>query len=455
MPRALNIVDHLRAKEFGEAIAVVSEGGPVSYRELFENVATTRKILEASDPFRLSGLPRIGVKIPDGLDHIVVALAVLESGACFVPIAPELGAAEERTLVEMTALHGVVRLSGGELVVESCSAHEPEFPVAEFEALNPAFIRFSSGTTGRSKGVVLSHESLLARISAAQEGLQFALGDRILWTLPMAHHFVVTLVLYLHVGATTVLAKSTDPADVYRQALAERAEVFYGSPMHFGQLAQCLEAGPIPSLRLAISTAAPLTEEIAENFFQRFGLPLTQALGVIEVGLPIVNFAHAGEAPTALGKLLPAYEARLEDEELQLSGPGFYDAYLLPWAPRVRDTWFATGDLVERSSEGLFTMKGRRKSVINVGGLKVFPEEVEAILAASPTVAECRVFGVEHPVMGQYPAAELVLARGCEPLESSELRKYCEESLSSYKIPLQFSYVDELPRTVSGKIKRH
>ena len=308
---------------------------------------------------------------------------------------------------------------------------EVKFPLEEFEALNPAFIRFSSGTTGASKGVVLSHESLLERITAANGGLGLGAGDKVLWTLPMAHHFAVTIVLYLYHGVTTVLETSNRPDLLFEAARESGTHLLYGSPFHFAQLAQCKDAGRLPELRMAISTASALSGEVAEGFRERFELPVTQALGIIEVGLPILNKGRAEDLPEALGQPLPGYEVKVaEDGELLLKGPGMFDAYLVPWQRReeiLRDGWFGTGDLAELLEDGTVVMKGRKKSVINVGGMKVFPEEIEAVLANGHPmpVARSRVSAINsRSGMRRWseacggrddPCAELILKGGVFP----------------------------------------
>ncbi len=417
--------------------------------------------------FRKGGIPRVGVVFPNGPAYITVALAVLDAGACFVPIPDELTESEREILIATTSLDCLVNaddsgfplpLGLGNASIEILGKTEPGFPVDRFEALNPAFIRFSSGTTGDSKGVVLSHESLLARILAANEGLKLSAGDKVLWTLPMAHHFAVTIVLYLYHGVTTVLETSNRPDLLFQAARDSETNLLYGSPFHFAQLAQCKEAGPLPHLRMAVSTASALSEDVADAFQKRFQLPLTQALGIIEIGLPILNTVHAEDIPAALGQVLPAYETKTAaDGELLIRGPGMFDAYLSPWQTRdaiTKDGWFTTGDLVEISEDGTIVMHGRKKSVINVGGMKVFPEEIEGVLNTHPAVAKSRVFPERHPTLGSYPASEIILEEGASLPTPAEIRKHCLGKLSSYKLPMRVEAVNSIAMTASGKVKR-
>jgi long-chain acyl-CoA synthetase len=338
---------------------------------------------------------------------------------------------------------------------------------AEFTALDPAFIRFSSGTTGKSKGVVLSHRKLRERITAANAALEIGPGDRVLWMLPMAHHFAVSIMLYLYHGACTVLATSHLAENILEHAKATRATVIYGAPFHFAQLAVDSGGFTWPELRLAVSTAAPLAAHVARDFGARFGRPLVQGLGIIEIGLPLLNTGGARDCPTAVGRPLPAFDVELRDDEgrpmatglvgeLWVKGPGMFDAYLSPWQPVDEicvDGWFATGDLAETDAAGRFYLRGRKKSVLNVNGMKVFPEEVETVIESLPPVRRCRVIGFPHAVLGTVPVAEVVLHPGAN-LTSLELIRWCRQSLSAYKEPVRVRFVDRLPLTENGKIRR-
>jgi len=480
----MNIVAEIRNQEHGQRIAICDSDLEISYDMLLAAVDGLRAKLETHPAFSLNTLPRIGVRFPNGLGYIVIALAVIEAGACFVPIPDELTEVERQKLIEKTALHAIVYPTQGsgwlELPyglggarVDICPTYPCFFPVDAFEALGPAFIRFSSGTTATSKGVVLSHVSLLERICAANAGLGFVAGDRILWTLPMAHHFAVSIILYLYFGVTTVLETSHQPDAIYQAAKKFKIQFLYGSPFHFAQLAQCELARPLPELKMAVTTASSLSDGVAEAFKSRFELPLTQALGIIEVGLPILNKVRANDFPTALGQVLDAYEWRIrhcDDEsvgELLLRGPGMFDAYLIPWQPRQQvtdDGWFATGDLVEvvDASDHTLVMRGRCKSVINVGGMKVFPEEIEAVLNEHPAIARCRVFACHHSTLGSYPSCEFILSEVIDgqspevakPLSVQEIRQFCQTRLASYKIPIVIQQVESIELTASGKVKR-
>jgi len=478
----MNIADLIaeRVAATPEHPALIHQDETWSYRALWsraEAIADRLRELLASE-FAQTSAPRVGLFCPNGADYVVLALGILRAGACFIPIAPELVPTERAAQIATTAQQLVIaagpRLwlpgpgaseTAGELTWQwTRLAPKAAFPEDRFAALEPAFVRFSSGTTGTSKGVVLSHASLLARIRSANRRLRLTTADRVLWTLPMAHHFAVSIILYLLEGATTVLVDSHLSADVLAVARSSGATVMYGSPFHYQLLAADESGLDWPTLRLAVSTAAALSAETAEKFERRFGLPLTQALGIIEAGLPLVNTGAAQEAPTSVGQP-DDFEIALREEtgaeaaagELWLRGPGMFDAYLLPWRERhdlAPDGWFATGDIARRDEAGRLFLCGRSKAMINVGGLKFFPEEIEAVLNSHPDVRESRVSGEPHERWETIPVAEIVPRDPAQPPIGATLGKFCREQLAAYKVPQRFRVVGSLPRTASGKLKR-
>ena len=486
----MNIVDLIFERHHGPEMAVISPDGSLSYAGL------QSRMLECAHAMRSDAhwprditRPRIGLHAPSGPDYIVLALAILKAGACFVPIASELTAPEQEELIERTSLHAVLRAKNAddwqleslgrsslpqrgkeaekaEALNSKSSAPSAPLPLCgpsevpeAFDALNAAFIRFSSGTTARSKGVVISHETLLARITAANEALRIGTEDRVLWVLPMAHHFAVSIILYLYHGATTILAPASDPAVMLRLMREHAATVMYGSPYHYTLLAGQPEAAVMKNLRLAVSTAFALSQEVADLFHTKTGLHLIQGMGIIEAGLPLLNLEHAATHPTSVGKPTPSFDVKLDDGELLLRGPGLFDAYLSPWQPReavLRDGWFPTGDIAEiDETTGSIFLRGRVRSVINVGGMKCFPEEVEAVLTSHPSVKAARVLARPHAALGFVPVAEVIAENGAEMSLVADLKKLCQQRLSAYKVPLLITFVSDLPLTASGKVRRY
>ena len=445
----MNIVEEIYRRADWNAVALIAEGEEITYGRLFE--------MTDASAARIAALPaaRVGLDCPNGIGHVVLALAIVRAGKCLVPIASELVERERERVIRETGVGAIVNARGE---VRPVPIGELAFDEQKLGALNPAFIRFSSGTTGRSKGIVLSHESLLARVTAANRALCIGPGDRIVWILPMAHHFAVSIMLYLLHGATTVIENSHLAEDVLTAGTTHRGTVLYGAPFHHALLAAEGSGRAWPSLRLAVSTAATLPLATAQAFDARFGLPLAQGMGIIEVGLPLLNLERAREKPTSVGKPLPDYAAEVRGEgELFLRGPGMLDAYLVPWRTRDEITdagWFRTGDLARIDAEGDVHLLGRSHSVINVAGLKCFPEEVEAVLRELPEVKLARVFGKENARVGAVPVAEIVPADPASPPKASALVAHCRRCLASYKVPLEFRIVESVPLTPSGKVQR-
>ncbi len=452
--------------------AFLGDFGVVTYGNLVAKVDELARALADLPELCLQKVARVGVLCPGGSEHAALMLGVMKVGACAVPIAGELPAAERESLRQTTALDGVLLAGGaswpelpggGRALVDGVTwfplEHAaPQFPKKKLDELNPAFIRFSSGTTGQSKGVVLSHESLRARLESTNRRLRIDEEDKVLWTLPMAHHFAASIMLYLREGASVVLPESPLAEDVLGSAIEHGATVFYGSPFQAGLLAAENSGRAWPTLRLAVSTAAALTTDIAAKFSERYGKPLAQGFGIIEAGVPLLNEEHAADDPLAVGRE-DDFEVDLlgDDGELCLRGPGLFDAYLSPWQTReevMADGWFHTGDMAVRSENGTIRLCGRLKSVISIGGSKCFPEEIEAVLLAHPGVAEARVYGIESERWGMLPAAQIVPSDAANPPSDKELADLCRARLAGYKVPVRFGFVGELPRTASGKISR-
>ncbi|MDR3402891.1 MAG: class I adenylate-forming enzyme family protein [Chthoniobacter sp.] len=446
----MNIVERIFRDADRPAVALISEGREVTYGSLIEQ-ADAAAVRIASSP-----ATQVGLDCPNGVAHVILALAIVRAGKCLVPLASELSPRERERVIRETGVGAIV--DGHGEIREVPVADDLGFDQKALAALNPAFIRFSSGTTGTSKGIVLSHESLSARITAANRGLGIGPADRVLWILPMAHHFAVSIMLYLLHGATTIIENSHLAEDVLAAATTHGGTVLYGAPFHHALLASEGSGRAWSELRLAVSTAATLPLATALAFDQRYGVPLAQGLGIIEVGLPLLNLQRPREKPTSVGRPLPDYAAEVRGEgELFLRGPGMFDAYLHPWRTRaevLEDGWFHTGDLARIDEDGDIHLLGRSHSVINVAGLKCFPEEIEAVLCEMPEVRHARVIGKANARFGAVPVAEIVPRDAANPPKISALAAYCRGALARYKVPVEFKLVESVPLTPSGKIKR-
>ena len=457
---------------FPDKPALIEGSRSVAYREL----AQTAGRLAAELARRGVGpFDRVAFLCADSVDYVLLSLAILSLDAAIVPISPGLMADECAALLEhldirhFLADEAVAPDNGaGELFRAPDLARTfrlvsfpPRRPMPEgYAELRPAFIRFSSGTTGASKGVVLSHETILDRTDAANEGLRIVPTDVVGWVLSMSFHFVVTILLFLRKGATIVLCGDPLPQALVQALRAHPITVLYASPIHYRLLSEspAMSAEAFRSLRLAISTAIQLPEAIARRFHERFGIRLAEAYGIIEVGLPFIHTPEADAYDGRLGRPLPAYDIRLaENGEVLIRGKGLFDAYFSPWQTRrelAPDGWFHTGDLGEIAPDGSLRLMGRCKAVINFSGMKIFPQEIEAVLNQFPGIAESLVYGEPHPEFGQLPQARLVLRPNAPALDVQALRAFCRTRLAPHKIPKAFAVVTALPKTASGKIRR-
>jgi long-chain acyl-CoA synthetase len=337
---------------------------------------------------------------------------------------------------------------------------------AGYYSSNPAFIRFSSGTTGASKGVLLSHESIIERTDAADRALSMTSKDVIMWVLSMSYHFVVTILLFLRRASTIVLCGNDFPESFQNNIRRYKATFLYASPFHYHLISNSDLVPPelLSDVRIAISTAMKLPVATAGEFYDKFSFELAEAYGIIEVGLPFINISGNSAKRGSPGKVLPDYEIKIENPdkkgvgELHIRGKGMFDAYFSPWKSRndaLNEGWFKTGDLGEVDDDGFLFIAGRDKNVINFAGMKIFPEEVELVLNRHPAVKESLVYGVSHPRYGELPCAKVVFKKGIShDFDINEIRRFCYPLLTSYKVPKEILPVNELKKTASGKIRR-
>ena len=476
---AVNVVDRIaeQARERPGHLAIVEDGAGacrLTYAQLMANVEA-----RAAELRRAGIRPawRVGMIVPQGAGFIETALAILAADACMVPIADDHPAATIADIVARAHLHAIVEGDADDLRISILGGEGARFATtplpagveAEFAATGPAYLRFTSGTTSERKGVVIGHARILERLEAANRGLGIGSDDRVLWLLPMAHHFVVSILLYLRHGATILLPSSSLAPAMLDLAARERATVLYASPYHMKLLSKDTGSARLDTLRLTISTAEGLRAEIAEAFANRYGIAIVQALGIMEVGLPVMNSASAATKPDVLGRPQPAYDVWLRADdgsrakgdspetsgEICIRGPGLLDAYLDPWTPSsriVEPDGFRTGDQGWFDEDGDLHLAGRRAARINMAGMKFFCEEVEAVLDAHPAIERSRVSAKQHPHLGELPVAEIVLAPGAAA--PKELAAWCRERIAGYMVPRSFDVVDELPMTPTGKLAR-
>ena len=453
-------------------VALVEGVRELTYGELFSAVDRDRKVLEETGIRRFD---RVALFCEDSSDYVVLSLAVMALGAALVPVSPSLSTHEvdsvldridaswllyDASRIEKTGSTALRALSAGASLHVVPRTARDDVDEA-FRRCNPAFVRFSSGTTGTSKGVVLSHEAILERTDAADRALQITEDDAVIWVLSMSFHFVVTILLFLRRGARILLCGDRFPEELRRELPG--GTFLYASPFHYDLMAASgdFTRDMFSAVRMAVSTAMPLSSDIAARFEARFGIPLCQAYGIIEVGLPFIQTPGMRRKTGSVGRLGPDYEITLADRgeggvgEVLLRGRGTFSAYFSPWRTREEldpEGWFHSGDLGRIDDEGYLFLVGRTREVINFAGMKVFPAEVETVLNSHASVRESCVYGKPDVQYGQLPVAKVV--PGDQPVDERALRRFCYASLAPYKVPKEFHLVESIEKTASGKVKR-
>jgi malonyl-CoA/methylmalonyl-CoA synthetase len=447
---------------------------------------------------------RVAVVVGNGAELVVSFLAVLACGAAMLPvnlayrrreIAHLLVDAQPRLVIAgRDRLPALVELAPNErggveaiLVAEELlgAAEErasrevaPFRPPIEVRRDDAALLLYTSGTTGPSKGAVLSHGNLLSMIASLHEAWRWSADDALDLTLPLFHlHGLVNGVCCgLAAGATLRLAPRFDAAAVVDRLAAGEATLFFGVPTLYVRLVEELRGrggARFPSLRLFVSGSAPLPAETFAAFRELTGHEILERYGMSETGMLVGNPIDGPRLPGTVGVPLPGVELRLVDAdgqrvaagtegEVEVRGPNVFSGY---WrapektAASFREDaegrrWFRTGDRGRIDPEhGYLTLLGRASELILSGGFNVYPREVEEVLLRLPGVREAAVVGEPHAEFGESPVAFLVVDRA---LSLAELDAHCRAELAPFKLPRRYVFLDALPRNALGKVeKRH
>jgi long-chain acyl-CoA synthetase len=467
------------AKTWPNNPAVYDEHGMLSFLELYNETEDLCKQLKAMG---IKEGMAVGVMAANGRNFIIGIFAAVGCGAAVMPMSPQLKKPEIDDILEEAELHAIIDDRSAVQPLETIETVIPMnvgsfrfgFTGVDHSKIfapfvdAPAFIRFTSGTTGRSKGVIVSHRSVIERIDAANKGLELGPGDTVIWVLPMAYHFMVSIVLYIKFGTAIAVAKDFLAKNIIDISNKHDGSLLYASPVQIRLLANDTDSVQLTSLKKVISTSAGISLDVCMAFKKRFNIDVSQAYGIIEIGLPMLNYIKSDEYPDAVGYALPDYTVDILDTNnnplpdgstgiLAIKGPGMFDAYLSPPALRediLKNGYFLTADYASKSADGLVKIEGRSKSVINISGLKIFPEEVEAVLEMIPEIQMARISSSPHPLLGQIIEAEVVLNEGAA-IDEEDVLAYCRKRLSNFKAPQRLKVVDSLPMTGSGKLQRH
>ncbi|MGB6055006.1 MAG: AMP-binding protein, partial [Burkholderiaceae bacterium] len=340
----------------------------------------------------------------------------------------------------------------------------------------PSFIVYTSGTTGRAKGVLLSQRSMLWVVAACWAPIAgLNESDHVLSPLPLYHSYALNLSVLgiLAVGASETIQEKFSTSDTMAQLKSGRFTVLPGVPTMFHYLLEAARAEPegrFPGLRVCLSAGAIMPAQVNQEFERRFGVMLLDGYGITETSTMVtLNWMHGGRVMGSCGLPLPGLATRIVDPasgldvasggegELIVRGPNLMQGYHrkeAETASALRNGWYHTGDLARSNADGFLTITGRLKEIIIRGGQNIAPSEVEEAVCSFPAVLDCAVVGAPHPHLGEVPVAFVVARPGMRVVEE-ELLQHCRQQLSSYKLPAAVHVVAEIPRTGSGKIIRY
>ena len=335
-----------------------------------------------------------------------------------------------------------------------------------------AAILYTSGTTGRSKGAMLSHGNLTSNAAALVEAWRFTSDDVLLHALPIfhAHGLFVATNVVLMTGASMICIPKFDPNEVFR--LLPRSTTMMGVPTFYVRLLDDarLTHEAAAHIRLFISGSAPLLPETHRSFLERTGHSILERYGMTETGMNTSNPYEGDRVPGTVGLPLPGVEVRIANPEtgeilgreeigmIELRGPNVFESYWrMPEKTKAEfrdDGFFITGDLGKIDARGYVHIVGRGKDLIISGGFNVYPKEVESEIDALPGVAESAVIGVPHPDFGEGVMAVVVLAKNND-LQEKDVIETLKSRLANYKLPKRVFFVDDLPRNAMGKVQKN
>jgi long-chain acyl-CoA synthetase len=458
--------------------AVAEENQHWNFGELSDEIDRAAAVIRE----RVKG-DTVGILLLNSQKYITTLFAVWKAGKTAVPLNYLLPPAEIGFIIRdsgMSALVsaqffaqqlGAVRpLFGDKGVI--LMVDDPEFTAPAAAAAppiqkEPALILYTSGTTGRPKGVVLTHDNLACNVQSCQRAGQFDYRDSFLCLLPFFHTYAITgtILLPLFNGCKMVLVDRFAPPKVLKLIEDHKISVFLAIPSMYRVLAMADGSFNVSSVRFPISGGEPLPVAVAKAFEKRFGVPIFEGYGQTEAA-PVVtlNVPEANKLGT-IGRALPGVEVAIWDEqdrvlaadqvgELMVRGDNVMLGYHnLPedTAKTIVNGWLHTGDLGTMDVDGFVTITGRKKELIISAGENIYPREIEEVLAQHPKVKECAVIGVKDEVRGEVPKA-FVIPRDGETLDEKELRLFCREHLANYKVPKHIDIVPDLPRSPTGKI---
>jgi len=358
-------------------------------------------------------------------------------------------------------------------VADAAGAAVPVVPTPAHGVDEIATILYTSGTTGSPKGALLTHRNIMANALACAAAIHISSKDRFVVFLPLFHSFTFTVcvVIPLVTGSLISLLPGVRPfSRVVKRLILDRITLFVAIPTVYKILAEKnmpFLVKMLLNLRLCVSGAAPLPVKVIKDFEAAFKVPLLEGYGLTEAS-PVVSINpddHGRRRPGTVGLPLPGVEVRVVDDEgkpvatgvpgeLLVKGPNVMTGYLNrpeDTAKAIRDNWLSTGDIASLDADGYIRIIDRKKDMIIVDGLNVYPFEVEEVMYRHSAVKDCAMIGVLHGEDKEIPIMYVVLKDGHQ-VTAKAFREFLAEHVAHYKIPRRFLMIEELPRTATGKI---
>jgi long-chain acyl-CoA synthetase len=469
------------ARDHADRPALVAGGRRLTYRELH---AAASSLAGGLAGLGLAPGERLGLHLPNSAEFVLAYYAAQKIG--LVPLslnvtyaAPEieyiLGDAQAAAVVTAGPVAANLpardRMRSVRHVVDArelgALTGPPRPRALDRDREETAAILYTSATTGRPKGVMLTHANVVSNAYATVHHLRMTCEDRGLCALPMFHCFGQNFIMNALVtaGGLLVVQERFVP-DAFLAAIREhRITLLYGVPTMYILF---LESGVTPdlsSVRLCFSAAATLPADVEERWTARFGQAIHQGYGLTECS-PFASYNHdVAVRPGSVGTPIENVEMKIVDPEgrelpdgelgeIVIRGPNVMKGYFgnpEATAEAIRDGWLRSGDIGRRDADGYYAIVDRVKDMINVAGFKVFPREVEEVLFRHPAVKEAAVVGAADPIRGEAVKAFVVLREGAAAT-ADELRALCRGAIAAYKVPERIEFIPALPKNPTGKV---
>ena len=441
---------------------------------------------ELTTQFAVKPGDRVGLWLKNRPEFIPAFFGILNAAAVVVPINNFLKPVEVSYILddagidvlitdeELGAQTAALVATRPSLKVFKVEAAVSQLPTSNFQLPTPrtesdlAVIIYTSGTTGRSKGAMLSHGNLLHNVASCRVVLDTLESDRYAVILPLFHSYMLTvgMLLPLIEGAAMVLIKSlSQPQQMLREMYQRQATMLPAIPQFYRTLAHANLPAKLP-FRICVSGAAPLPVQVLKDFEAMHQIPIVEGYGLSEASPVVTKNPFRGvRKPGSIGLPIPNVEVSIQDDsgkildanetgEVCVRGGNVMMGY---WnkpeetAKAMRGTWLLTGDIGHRDADGYYYITDRKKDMLLVNGINVYPREVEEVIHQFPGVKETAVIGIPHARKGEQPLAFIAAADGVT-LDEKAIIQFLKEKLADYKVPKRIVFVPALPRNATGKI---